>query len=253
MSGGVRDVAVVITGASGGIGAATAELLATRGASVMLVARRRAALEAVAGRCAGRARICVADICVRADVDRAAREAIAAFGRIDTWINNAGRGISRPPSQLTDADVDEMMQVNVKSVLYATQAVLPHFKERGTGHVINVSSMLGRIPFAVIRSAYCGAKHFLNALTIATRTEVQQTHPGIQFTLVSPGVVYTDFGKNASHGGPDSRSLPGGQEVGEVAKVIADAVESRVADVYTRPGAQAMIADWYAKVGVDPA
>lgn len=243
---------VVITGASGGIGAATAELLASRGHTVVLAARREAALAAVAARCGPRAHTVVADVTVRADVDRLVREAIAACGRIDVWINNAGRGISRPPSELTDDDIDDMIRVNVKSALYGMQAVLPHFKERNDGQVINVSSMLGRIPFAVIRSAYNGAKHFLNALTIAMRTEVRQTHPGIQFTLVSPGVVFTDFGRNAMHGGPDSRSLPGGQDVGEVSKVIADAVESRVPDVYTRPGSQAMIAKWYADVGVDP-
>jgi NADP-dependent 3-hydroxy acid dehydrogenase YdfG len=243
---------VVITGASGGIGAATAEVLAARGHTVVLAARRKRALDEVAARCGPPSRVVVADVSVRAEVDRLAREAIATCGRIDVWINNAGRGISRVPSELTDEDIDEMIRVNVKSALYGMQAVLPHFKERNDGHVINVSSMLGRIPFAVIRSAYSGAKHFLNALTIAMRTEVRQTHPGIQFTLVSPGVVFTDFGKNALHGGPDSRSLPGGQDVGEVAKVIADSVDSRVPDVYTRPGSRAMIAKWYADVGVDP-
>ncbi len=243
---------IVITGASGGIGAASAELLAARGHAVVLAARRREALHEVAGRCGPSARVVVADVAVRADVDRLAREALATCGRIDVWINNAGRGITRAPSELTDDDIDAMIRVNVKSALYGMQAVLPHFKERNDGQIINVSSMLGRIPFAVIRSAYSAAKHFLNALTIAMRTEVRQTHPGIQFTLVSPGVVFTDFGRNALHGGPDSRSLPGGQDVSEVAKVIADSVESRVPDVYTRPGSQAMIAKWYADVGVDP-
>jgi NADP-dependent 3-hydroxy acid dehydrogenase YdfG len=121
---------------------------------------------------------------------------------------NVGQGISRPPSQLTDEDIDEMMRVNVKSALYGMQEVLPHFKARGQGHVINVSSMLGRIPFATIRSAYCGAKHFLNALTAMFRDEIQKTHPGIQFSLVSPPAVSTEFGLNARHGGTDSRALP---------------------------------------------
>ena len=99
------------------------------------------------------------------EVQRVVREALDRFGRIDVWVNNVGQGITRSPSQLTDEDIDEVMQVNVKSALYGMQEVLPHFKERGTGHIINVSSMLGRIPFAMVRSAYCGAKHFLNALT----------------------------------------------------------------------------------------
>jgi short-subunit dehydrogenase len=132
------------------------------------------------------------------------------------------------------------------------QEVLPHFKERGTGHVINVSSMLGRMPLALIRSAYVGAKHFLNALTALFREEVQQTHPRIQFTLVSPGVVRTDFGLSALHGGPDSRSLPAAQSAEEVAEIIASVIESRKPDVYTRQGAQAAVAGYYASLGADP-
>ena len=132
------------------------------------------------------------------------------------------------------------------------QEVLPHFKSRDAGHVINVSSLLGRIPFAAIRSAYCGAKHFLNALTATFRAEVQQTHPGIQFSLVSPGVVRTDFGLNALHGGLDSRQLPDSQSAEEVAAVIAKVIESREPDVYTRKGAQERIAGYYGSLGKDP-
>jgi len=91
-----------------------------------------------------------------------ARAALAKFGHIDVWVNNAGRGISRLVSELTDEDIDEMMLVNVKSALYGMQAVLAHFGERGSGRIINVSSMLGRVPFAPIRSAYPASKHALN-------------------------------------------------------------------------------------------
>jgi NAD(P)-dependent dehydrogenase (short-subunit alcohol dehydrogenase family) len=188
----------------------------------------------------------------RQDVQRVVADVIAAFGRIDTWINNVGQGITRMPSQLTDDDVDEVMRVNVKSALYGMQEVLPHFKTRGDGQIINVSSMLGRIPYATLRSAYCGAKHFLNALTATFRDEVQQTHPGIQFSLVSPGVVYTDFGRNALHGGPDSRDLPDGQGAEEVAAVIAAVVNSRAPDVYTRTGLRQRVVDYYAANGTDP-
>ena len=243
---------VVITGASAGIGAAAADVLARQGMSLVLVARRKDALEAVAARCGGHARPLVADVSRRAEVRRVVDEAVAGFGHIDVWINNVGQGISRPPSELTDEDIDDVMRMNVKSALYGMQEVLPHFKSRNAGHVINISSLLGRVPFAVIRSAYCGAKHFLNALTATLRAEVQTTHPGIQFSLVSPGVVRTEFGLHALHGGPDSRQLPDSQSAEEVAAVIARVIESRQPDVYTRKGSQDRIAAYYASVGVDP-
>ena len=246
-----RNKVVVITGASSGIGAALAQALASRGAAVVLVARRADVLRGVADKCGDRALMVVADMTRRDDVQRVVREAIGRFEQIDVWVNNVGRGITRPPSQLTDEDLDEVMQVNVKSALYGMQEVLPHFKERGTGQIINVSSMLGRIPFAMSRSAYCGAKHFLNALTATFRAEVQQTHPDIQFSLVSPGVVRTEFGLNARHGGPDSRQLPDSQSAEEIAEVIVHVIGSRQADVYTRAGAHDRVVEYYKTVAVD--
>src|SRR5262249_21181386 len=155
------------------------------------------------------------------------------------------QGLTRVPSELTDDDVDEMIKSNVKSALYGMQEVLGHFKERGTGHVINISSMLGRVPYVAYRSAYSASKHYLNALTAMFRDEVHQTHPGIQFSIVSPGVVYTDFGLHARHGGADSRQFPGGQTPEDVAAVIARVVESRQPDVYTRAGAQQQVTEFY--------
>ena len=248
----MQDKVIVITGASGGIGAALAELLASRGASLALVARREEALRDVARRCGDRSLAVVADVTHRAEVRGVVDAAVAHFGHIDVWVNNVGQGISTPPSQLTDDDIDEVMRVNIKTALYGMQEVLPHFRSRNAGHVINISSMLGRIPFAVIRSAYSASKHFLNALSANFRSEVQETHPGIQFSLVSPGVVRTDFGKNARHGGPDSRQLPDSQSAEEVVEVIAGVIETRRPDVYTRRGARDRVVSYYDGLGVDP-
>lgn len=237
---------VVITGASAGIGASLAELVARRGGRTVLLARREQALGEVAARCGAEALPVVADVTRRVDLERALAAGIARFGHVDAWVNNAGRGISRPVSQLTDEDFDEMMLVNVKSVLWAMQCVLPHFRERGSGHIVNVSSMLGRVPFAPIRSAYSAAKHALNALSANLRMELRAEHPGIHVSVVSPGVVATEFGLSARHGGPDSRTLPGAQSAEEVAAVIAEVLERPRADVYTRPGAQQLVAAYYA-------
>lgn len=243
---------VVVTGASGGIGAAVAERLSRDGMAVGLVARRADALAAVASRCGAAALPIVADMTVRADAERAVAEAVARFGHIDVWINNVGRGITRPATALTDDDIDEMMRVNVKSALYGMQAVLPHFTARGGGHLINVSSVLGRMPMAHFRSAYNGAKHFLNALTANVREDLAASHPGIAVSLVSPGVVRTEFGLNAVHGGPDSRTLPNSQSAEEVAEVIAGVIASRAPDAYTRAGVKQLVLGYLDQLTADP-
>ena len=116
------------------------------------------------------------------------------------------------------------------------QAVLPHFRERGSGHIINVSSMLGRIPFAPFRSAYIAAKHAHEwAHRPACDMELRASHPGITVSVVHPGVVATEFGVRALHGGVDSRQIPGAQPVDAVADVIVGVIEEPRADVYTQP------------------
>lgn len=242
----MKDRVIVITGASAGIGAALAELLGKKGAKPVLVARRERELNDVAAKSGANALAVVADVTKRDDVTRVIAAAIARFGHVDVLVNNAGRGISRAVSELTDQDFDDMMTVNVKSVLYGMQAVLPHFRERKRGHIINISSLLGRVPFAPIRSAYSASKHAMNALTANLRMELRAEFPEIHVSCVHPGVVATEFGLNALHGGFDSRKLPNAQPVEEVAEVIAGVIETPRADVYTRPGAREMIAGYYA-------
>ena len=228
----MKDKVIVITGASAGIGAALAEIVTQRGARVVLAARRADELAKVAARTGGLA--VTTDVTRRADVERLRDRAIAAFGHIDVIVNNAGRGISKLVSQLTDQDIDDMMTINLKSVLYGIQAVLPHFRERKRGHIITVSSGLSRFPLAAPRSAYSAAKAAANLLMASLRMELRADYPDIHCTTVLPGVVATDFGLNALHGGVDNRKLPGAQPVEEVASVIADTIETPVAETYTR-------------------
>ncbi|MGH7740727.1 MAG: SDR family oxidoreductase [Candidatus Eiseniibacteriota bacterium] len=181
---GALDRVLVITGASSGIGAALARAAVARGARVALAARREARLRELAASLGSLALAIPADVTRREDVARIVAATLERFGGIDVWVNNAGRGISRPVLELTDAEFDEMMLINTKSALYGMQSVLPHFRERGRGHVINVSSMLGRVPFASQRSAYSAAKHALNALTACLRIDLAQSHPGIHVSTV---------------------------------------------------------------------
>jgi NAD(P)-dependent dehydrogenase (short-subunit alcohol dehydrogenase family) len=235
MPGDFANQVVVITGASAGIGAVLAQEVGRRGGSGVLVARRADRLAEVAARVAGATEVVAADVTRREEVQRVLRAALARFGRVDVWVNNAGRGITRGLEQLTDEDVDAMMRDNLKSALYGMQAVLPHFKERKQGVLVNVSSMLSRTPLVPIRAAYSASKAALNSLTETLRFELARDCPGITVSLVLPGVVATDFGTNALGGGPDSRALPGAQSVEEVARVIADGILARRVDIYTRP------------------
>jgi NADP-dependent 3-hydroxy acid dehydrogenase YdfG len=234
-----KDRVIVITGASSGIGAALAHEVGRRGGSLVLAARRVPELEAVAKGASTPCAVVQADVTRRADVDGIARAALERFGHVDVWVNNAGRSITRTTLDLTDEDIDTMMRDNVKSVLYGMQAIVPHFKERGRGQIVNVSTMLGRIPvFAGLRSAYNAAKHAMNSLTENVRVDLAKDFPGIVVTCVLPGVVATDFGKTAVGGAFESRALPNAQPVDEVAKVIADAIAAQKnGDVYTFPGA----------------
>jgi NAD(P)-dependent dehydrogenase (short-subunit alcohol dehydrogenase family) len=241
----MNDKIIVITGGSSGIGAALAEAVAQRGAAGIVLAGRRAdQLAAVAAKTGGIA--VTANVTRRAEVEQLRDRALAKFGRIDVWVNNAGRGISKLVSQLTEADVDDMMAVNLKSVLYGIQAVLPHFRERKRGQLVAVSSGLGRFPFAPQRSAYSAAKAAVNLLMASLRVELRAEYPDIHCTTVMPGVVATEFGVHALHGGVDNRALPNAQPVGEVAEVIADAIERPRAELYTRPQLRELAARYFA-------
>jgi len=240
---------VVITGASGGIGAELASLLGGSGHRVVLAARRKDALEAQAAKSGADALAIVCDVMKRADVERLRDEAVRACGRVDVWVNNAGRGIGRKTLELTDADVDEMIAVNLKSALYGMQAIVPHFQERGRGHLINVSSMLGRVPMATFRSAYSASKAALNSLTANLRMDLRATHPDVHVSLVMPGPVATEFHRNALGGTP--APPPGGmpmQSAAEVARAIADVIARPVAELFTMPGHAEMAAKYFQDV-----
>ena len=244
----------VITGASAGIGAALARQLAARGDKLVLAARREKELNEVAQSCGADALAVAADVTRRADVDHVRDEALRVFGRVDVWINNAGRGIGRQVLELTDADFDQIMAVNVKSALYGMQAVLPHFKERGDGHLINVSSALGRVPFASFRSVYSAAKAALNSLSANLRMDLRAEFPNIHVSVVMPPMVSTDFARNALHGTP---MPPGGfrngigaapQTPDQVAAAMVELIDHPRAELFTNPGQAEIAARYYADV-----
>ena len=243
----------VITGASSGIGAALARRLGRNNFRLVLAARRAAALRAVAADIGGGCRSVVADVTRREDVNRLRDEAVTAFGGVDVWVNNAGRGINASVLELTDEQFDEMMAVNVKSALYGMQAIVPHFQERGRGHLINVSSFLSRVPIATYRSAYNAAKAALNALTANLRMDLRQSFPRIHVSLVMPGMVTTEFARNAIGGTPAvtwaSSSGPQIQSADDVAAAIDSLIASPREELYTQRGQPDTVVRYFQDVG----
>jgi short-subunit dehydrogenase len=246
---------IVITGASAGIGVAIAYRLAAAGHRLVLAARNEAALREVAAeserRGAERALVVVADVTNPDDVGALAAAAIKTFGGFDVWINNAGRGITRSVLDLTAGELIEMITVNTTSALFGMQAAAKHFLERGEGHLINISSFLGRVPLATHRSAYNAAKAALNALTANMRVELQAKNPAIHTTLVMPGLVATEFARHAVGSTSDAAlpSGPGVQTAEDVAEVIATVIDHPVAEVYTNPRSADMASQYLADVG----
>lgn len=244
----MKDRIIVITGASSGLGATLAEQLGARGARIVLAARRKAELDAVAALCGADALAVVADVTERADVARIRDAALGRFGHIDAWINNVGRSSSRTVEAITDEDLDDMILINVKSALYGMQAILPHFKERGRGHIINVSSMLGRVPYVSIRSAYSASKAALNSLTANLRMDLAGRFPDIAVSLVMPGRMNTGFAQSSVSLGAPPSSSSAVQSADEVAAAIVGLLEQPRAEIFTMPGHAELAARYHADV-----
>jgi short-subunit dehydrogenase len=236
---------IVITGASSGIGATLAVALGAAGHRVALAARREPELQEVAARVGPGAIVVPTDVTRRGEVERLRDRAIEAFGHVDVWVNNAGRGITKPALELTDEELDLMMTVNVKSALYGMQAIAPHFIARGRGQIVNVSSVLSRVPFATYRSGYNAAKAALNALTANARVDLARAHPGIHVTLVMPGLVRTEFQRNALGGSPPNPAAAEAQSAEEAVAAIVQAIDQPVAEIYTNPRPAAAVVQRY--------
>lgn len=240
---------IVLTGASAGIGAELARQLAARGDVLMLAARNAEVLRQVARFCGRDTYYYTTDVTRRQDVNRLRDEALRTFEHVDVWINNAGQGITRKVLDLTDEDFDAMMAVNVKSALYGMQAIVPHFQERGEGHLINVSSFLSRVPFATYRSAYNAAKSALNALTANLRMDLRAEYPNIHVSLVMPGAVSTEFASRALHAPEETRMIANSQTPEEVVAAMIDLIDHPRPEIYTNPAVQAeLVKRYYADV-----
>jgi NADP-dependent 3-hydroxy acid dehydrogenase YdfG len=241
---GIKEKVVVITGASSGIGEATALLLAERGAKVVLGARRSERLEALAARIAnvgGEAAYARTDVRLRDDLSNLARLACERYGKLDVLINNAGVGPISPLDDLRVDDWDEMIDVNIKGVLYGIAAALPVFRQQGFGHFVNIASTAG---YRIVpnQSVYAGTKFAVRAISEGLR---QEAGAKLRVTIVSPGATesnFTDSVQNSQVRAQLAAYVAFAMPPDAIARAIAFAIEQPanidVNEVVVRPTAQ---------------
>jgi NADP-dependent 3-hydroxy acid dehydrogenase YdfG len=193
----VENKTVIITGASSGIGKATAIKLANNGANVVLAARRKDLLEEITttiNENGGTAVYKVTDVTNAHKMEELASFASEKFGKIDVLINNAG---VMPLSELKNRKIHEwdlMVDVNIKGVLYGIYAVLPYMREQNNGHIINLSSIAGHIVFPG-SAVYCATKSAVRSISEGLRLE-ESSDSNIRSTIISPGSILTELSKH---------------------------------------------------------
>lgn len=189
---GIEDKVVAITGASSGMGEATALLLAERGAKVVLGARRSDRLEALAARIAhggGEATYARTDVRRRDDLSALVALACERYGTLDVLVNNAGVMPISPLDDLRVAEWEEMIDVNIKGVLYGIAAALPVFRAQGSGHVVNIASTAAYLVLPSM-AVYAGTKVAVRAISEGLR---QEAGDALRVTIISPGMTRTNF------------------------------------------------------------
>lgn len=210
----LENKAVVVTGASKGIGLAIAEAFASEGARVALIARTKPALVSVLKTISGGAKrhlALKADIRKQADIKRIISETKKRFKRIDIWINNAGVGAHRPITETTDREYDIIMDTNVRGVFYSMRLLIPFFRKQkaddtgARGQIINISSSVARIGVANL-AVYAASKGALNLLSESVANEVR--NEGIKISVFSPASTDTDLMRNLSKKKPNRPLSP---------------------------------------------
>jgi NADP-dependent 3-hydroxy acid dehydrogenase YdfG len=242
---GIENKVVVITGASSGIGEATALLLAERGAKVVLGARGSNRLQALAARIAdagGEAAYARTDVRRRDDLSNVVKLACERYGKLDVLVNNAGIMPVSPLDDLRVEDWEEMIDINIKGVMYGIAAALPVFRKQGFGHFVNTASTAGHktVPN---QSVYSGTKFAVRAISEGLR---QEAGDKLRVTIISPGFVRTNFAESVTNlevkaqlaASRDKFAMP----PDAVARAIAFAIEQPanidVNEIVIRPTAQ---------------
>ncbi len=228
----IANQIVLITGASSGLGEATARHLAAQGAKLVLGARRLDRLQKLAGdiqQSGGQAVAVACDVARRQDVEQLAQTALQSFGRIDVLVNNAGVMPQAPLAALKVSEWDQMIDVNIKGVLYGIAAVLPTMKAQKSGHIINLSSVAGLRVAAGLGTVYSATKFAVKAISEGLRVEV--AGDGIRVTTLYPGAVQSEL----KFGSSDEAASAAIQAFYKDYEIPADSVARAVAYALEQP------------------
>lgn len=241
----IKDKVIVITGGSSGMGKATATLLAKRGAHIVVGARRKQNLEEFVTSITsngGSASYQVTDVTNRSDVENLVKHAVNTYGKVDAIINNAGIGPISLLDDLRIEDWEEMIDVNVKGVLYGIAAALPIFRKQGSGHFVNLASTAG-LKVTPKQSVYAGTKFAVRAISEGLR---QEAGDKLRVTIISPGFVDTNFADSMTDAETKAQIVSARDKIAispdAIASAIAFAIEQPsdvdVNEVVIRPTAQ---------------
>ncbi len=230
----LSDSVALVTGASSGIGQATALALSERGAKVALVARRGDRLRELAGRVGSGALVIEADVTDQAQAERAVAKTVEEFGRLDTLVNNAGVMLLGPIENAPLAEWEQMVEINVKGLLYCAHAALPHLlraaddSPRSVADLVNISSVAGR---TVRRGSgvYNLTKHGVGAFSESLRQEVTSRH--VRVSIVEPGAVDTEL---RTHNRPEIQAQME-KRFAEVEIMQASDIADAIVYIVTRP------------------
>lgn len=220
---------VIITGASQGIGKATALLFAQKGYDIVLAARQSERLEAAAAevRNLGRKALAIpTDVTNVEQVNALVNKALDFYSNIDVLVNNAGICLTGPIENTSLNDWRQMMDTNFWAYLYAIQALLPHFLQRGAGTIVNVGSFGGKMPLPYM-TAYCTSKYAVTGLTDSLRLELEPK--GIHVCAVQPSVTKSDFMERAQFRGQDEKAAQEYRQ--QMSNLLATSMASQPQDV----------------------